>query len=447
MATTPATASGFEDLALTLGGRLGSLPMAVAYQAVLARALGPGGRGTYEAALLFGSMLILVFNFGSEVSSLYMISSRRVSAGAGVANGLCYALVLSLAAIVVGCLLILFPVSWLGGMFSKGTGSLFVLGLFAGQTSLLSETVMAMIPALKRFRLFSAMLLLGRASGLVLLVLLVWLGGRTVAGALHSLIWSRVLVLLVPLALLYWRWGLPWERPRLEHLRELFAYGSRYYAGKLSNTVNVRIGPLVLLLFATREELGFYGQALAIALNFMILPDALFIVLLPRASEDAKGKAAAVAQAGRFILASSVVALAGTYFFGEFVFRVLLSEAFLPSVPLFKVLVLGFAFRAFGKTYEPYLIGTDRPGRVSIAVAVGVAVNVVLLFVLMPRFGLIGAAWSLVGNYASSTLIIVGTFLTASGVGLGECLVPVRDDLRLGRTIVDRALRRNGSAS
>ena len=282
------------------------------------------------------------------------------------------------------------------------------------------------------------MMMADRAFGLILLVLFALVFDFGIASALYAIIFSKLMVMVISLFIYARRLDFKWELPNSQALSALFSYGSRLYGGNLSNQVNFRFGPLVLLLFATQEELGYYGQALAIALNFMLLPDALYVIFLPRASEGADKMVKTFLQTGRLILIYGILILIGVHFFGKLFFEIVLSKSFLPSVPLFKILVLGFAARAFGKAYEPYLVGTNRPGKVSMAFAAGAATNIILLLVLMPLMGVEGAAWALVGNYSVSSGVIVWVFMSSTGLSFWKSLVPTSDDYLLVKSVIQK---------
>ncbi len=71
--------------------------------------------------------------------------------------------------------------------------------------------------------------------------------------------------------------------------------------------------------------------------------------------------------------------------------------------------------RCGSKVLEPYLLGTNRPGTASLSVAAGALSNVALLYLLLPRLGLLGAAIGVVGSYLVSFAILMFFFLRHSG--------------------------------
>ncbi len=441
-ATHNASAGGIGDIGRIIGARIVVMAVALGIQAVLARALGPAGRGAYETCLLFGATLILVFNLGVETSPIYFISSGRMSFAAGTANGLAMCAAIGAGACACGAALIHFEPAFLSGLLTKATPTELMLGLAGGFTTLLVQTVLGITTARRLFRAYSTAQIIQRCLTLLLVVAFVGIATWRAAGALLAIVLADLSLVVGMLVWLRRQGGLTWTAPRLASLRQFVSYGIRFYLGKISNQINFRVGPLILALLATREELGYYGQANAIAIQFMTVPDAIYTVFVPRVAGNASDEAPVIARIGRLIGYICIVSFIACLLVARPAFALLFSPAFLPAVAIFKILFLAFVLRAYGKTFEPYLVGTDRPGAVSLAVTMGLAVNLALLAVLYEPFGLVGAAWSLVGNYAVSTVLILSFFLRASGLRWRACLLPRRGDAALVRDLLRRVSSR-----
>ena len=141
-----------------------------------------------------------------------------------------------------------------------------------------------------------------------------------------------------------------------------------------------------------------------------ILPDALKTALIPRSSCVEDGRKELVARCARVTAAASFLLLTGYFLLADVFLGLLFPDSFAPAAPLVRILALGFFIRTLGKSLEPYLIGRNRPGVISLSVATGMIVNIILLFLLLPRLGLAGAAWSVVFNYLISSLILILSF-------------------------------------
>ncbi len=133
-----------------------------------------------------------------------------------------------------------------------------------------------------------------------------------------------------------------------------------------------------------------------------------------------------------------VIIVAGAILVARPLFLISFSAQFLPSVTPFKILIVGFFVRSIGKTLEPYLIGTNRPGTTSTAVAVGMGVNLICLKLLFVPYGLAGAAWALTMNYLCSTAILLFAFSRHSAIPPGTVFRLTAEDFRIASSALSR---------
>ena len=84
-------------------------------------------------------------------------------------------------------------------------------------------------------------------------------------------------------------------------------------------------------------------------------------------------------------------------------------EFVLVGLPVLYTLLAGMTVYAFFVPFDQLLLQSGRPGRQSLLMALYVGVNVVLNLVLIPRFGLLGAAWA-----TTVSLLFAGLLLLAA---------------------------------
>ena len=84
--------------------------------------------------------------------------------------------------------------------------------------------------------------------------------------------------------------------------------------------------------------------------------------------------------------------------------------------------------RSAAKIIVPYLNGTNHPGVFSIATLCSTVTNLVLLLVLLPRMGLVGAAWAMTAGSFVGTAILVYSFARFSGLTLVQTWRPRAED-------------------
>jgi O-antigen/teichoic acid export membrane protein len=184
----------------------------------------------------------------------------------------------------------------------------------------------------------------------------------------------------------------------------------------------------MLLAFVVQDAtmVGLFAAASALFSRIWILAESLQLALLPRSVADAEGRAELVAQITRLCLAVCAVATLVALVFAKPLIAVLLSPRFLPVHGAVLVLLPGILIRVIAKVLPAYFAGTNRPGVTSTAIAVAVAVNIALMFLLLPHWGLIGAALAMSVAYALEALILAIAFRTFSGHSLRDliCLTP-----------------------
>ncbi|MBN1507143.1 MAG: oligosaccharide flippase family protein [Sedimentisphaerales bacterium] len=429
------------DIATTFASRLVVLITGLGVEACLAWLLHPAGRGSYAVCLVFSALLQTVFLTGWNMASVYFVASKRLSLSEGVTQAFVYGLISSSLAIVAGLLLMRLP--W--AFFDAADATSFHLALLLIPSTFFALVFLQLLTAVHDFRWFAGMSVLNGVS--FLLLALVFVGGLSldVHGALLACILRQWLVVVAIVLFFRWKYGVKLMWPSLRRMREVFYYGLRYHVGQIANNANVQVGTIILAMFATRVEVGYMAVAAQLmTTGVMVIPDTIMTVLLPKVSEDVTGRPQLIARCARLTglaCALSILVLAG---FATPIVRWLFSPSFLPIVPLIRILAVGTLVRCTCKVFTSYLHGTNHPGIDSLAVATGVAVNLVVLWLLMPVIGLPAAALAMTLSYVISSAIITLGFLKLSRLGPLETFRLARSDLAVVRQAVTRLFPRWG---
>ena len=113
--------------------------------------------------------------------------------------------------------------------------------------------------------------------------------------------------------------------------------------------------------------------------------------------------------AGAAIVGATLVTLLSVWLAPD-VIPAWVGPQYMPAVGPFRVIMvaMGLAIATFWAT--PAALGSGQPGLATAAVASGVFVYLVLVLLLVPQHGPMGAAVSLVGGYATLG-VLIGTLL------------------------------------
>lgn len=107
----------------------------------------------------------------------------------------------------------------------------------------------------------------------------------------------------------------------------------------------------------------------------------------------------------KWIVGATIPPVLVLAFFAPDVIRVLFGSAYLPAAPALTVLVLGMSVRALVGPSGTTIKAINRPRVELFASFVGVVINLVLNVVLIPVYGIVGAAFATAAGYATFNVI------------------------------------------
>ena len=392
-------------------------------QGILAwRLIGAEGYG-----LVTGTILIFATNVNrllsfrmSEVTVKYLSETRAQGVkerAAALVKGIGLA---EIATSILAYLVLFFLSPWAAQVFAKdlSTIPLFRLyGLFL-LGNLAYETSTGVLQAYKRFDRIAAVNLLQSITTAILIgaafllhgnlihILLAYLVGKVLAGI--TIVAMAILELNRDL-------GADWPRTPISLVRnwlDIFKFGINT---NLNGTVNLIVrdsAPLFLGAFTTQAEVGYFKLALSL-INLVMLPIEPFI--WPTYAELTETVARAQWDTTKRLLRRvSTIAAAWTFAaggalaaFGWWLIPFVYGKDAAPAYPATVILLLGFGFANILHWNRPLLLAFGKPAYPLIVSAIVGAVQIALIFVLVPRFGYLAMAWLMSGYFVFSIGVIV----------------------------------------
>jgi O-antigen/teichoic acid export membrane protein len=413
--------------------RLAHVALTFAVAVLLARALGPAGKGAVQLLWLVPQLAAAILVLGLHQANVYFLGKDREGGRhrerALLWNAIYVCLALG-AAGGLGIALARHPLGRVLGLASEPGA----LGIAA-----------ALIPLTMLWTVASHFLLGQRAfrqrnwlevATTVLLACataaLLWGTELGVAGAVVA----RILALAVALVLGAW-WLRPLglgprpepAQPRL--LRSAMAYGVRSQAGNVLQTMNLRLDMLFVAGFLGASAVGVYSVAVAVAEILWLLPTAIGSVLFPTISgRDQAVSAATAARSCRqalLLTACGVVAVAlVSRWLLPWIFGASFAGAWYPLL----VLLPGVLALSLHRVLIFALMSWGRPQEVSYAALLALAATIALDLLLIPRWGILGASAASSVAYMVCGLYTAVRFVRATGVGWRAVWLPRLEDLR-----------------
>lgn len=425
-----------QNLVLRSGAGGVLLPLsAIVTGPLIARALGPEGRGLMAALLAPVSLANLMFTFGLPESLNYHLARGRLSIRGAVRASVLGGALAGLTAAAV----VFVAAPALLHDYPDAVTQVRLLGLTLPITIAFAAYRGAW-QGRRRVDRINRERVLGVLSRLLILVLLVALGDLTPENAAWVSVLCGILGSLVLLR------GLDAAQPRGNEvrLRSVYTYAAAASVGTLGGFLVLRLDQTLLTPLAGARELGFYAVAVSLAeLPLSFVTGIRDTVATVAADTD---DPAFAGRTSRLTVAALLPVSALGCLVAPVAIPLLFGQAFTPAVLMTQILFAGCVASGAAAVLGAGLMAAGRPGLRSLCQGLGALATVPLLLVLVPVLGGRGAALATALTYVLLAGLMAVLLARSTAVGVRECLVPRRSDYQvLGRGIRGAARRPRGT--
>jgi O-antigen/teichoic acid export membrane protein len=392
---------------------------------VIARAIGPTGRGLYAFPIAFLGVVMAVSNLGLEHANIFL-AGRGVGPRELWADG-------SRAALGIGALVVGVVVAAYMALGPSSFGGLPFAWIFVA---------VVQVPLLLQVLYRSSALQIagsptstataattGAVVHVAITLALYTVGAITpfrvvlLTGVANLVAWATLTVEGARAALIG-------ADPRWSRIRRAITFGVRAHAGLVFFFLLLRVDQLLVQRVLGYHELGIYALAVTLAELVWLVSDPFAISVIAHQVEARDGRETWLAvDAAR--LGVTVAATAGVvaWVAAPFLIRLLYGPSFAPSVWPFRMLLPGVVALA---VYRPLATALLRQGRATLMSVLGFAalvVNVGANAFLLPLIGVVGASVASSVVYVALATVYVRIARTR-GIRWSD-IAPRRSDVRL----------------
>ncbi|TMD96700.1 MAG: hypothetical protein E6I72_08815 [Chloroflexi bacterium] len=417
-----------SSASLTLATRLLAFGFSGATNIILARSLGPEGRGIYAVAVMTSAIISLLAQLGVGPANVYHLSKKLIDLDELIGHSTSLALLLGTSCFLI----VLGSVVATGSSKVLGVGSTFVVVATAAVPfMLLTAFMQSLLQGGQRFVHFNVVILIQYAAPtFTLITMLLIFRDRTLGAVTSWTVSSAVTALCATYSVV------PLTRLRLRlhraTLRSLLRFGLISYLGNVTSFVNYRFDVLIVNLFSGARQVGLYSVGTALAEVVWFITNAAAVVLAPRvASADASEAdrlTEAVARVVGLLTVSAAILLA---IFAPLIVVLFFGSAFAESAWAVWLLLPGIVTFSISRILSMYLLGRNRLKVDLAAASVGLVVTLALDFALIPHFGFRGAAVASSIAYTSAMLVNLTWVVRHSTITPVSLLVARPRDARL----------------
>lgn len=407
--------------ALSLGTSVAIQGLSVVSGVLLARVLGPSGRGELAAVLLWPGVLTAVGGLSAVEGITYWTARRAAPMRTITATAFLISQGLALALVAVGYLLV--PVV----LGRYGAEAVFAGRLYLAWIPiyLACQAALGILQGTQRWAALNSWRLAGIAATVAGLAGLAAAHRLTVTNATWVYVAANAAALLLAIATIaVRRWlGL---RPGAGLARAILAFGLKTHLGNLAGQANLNLDKVAIALFLAPSALGLYSAAVTLSAPLTLVGSSIAIVAMPVVAASAS-PVERRRQFGWFVRSALCLSAATALVLvvlAPVLIRVFFGAAFLPAVLVAQVSITAGLARAMIWVLGHGLFAFDKPLVPSVAEVIAVAVTLAGLAVLLPAMGLLGAAITSLLAYSGSAAYMVWFANRRLDMGLADMVLP-----------------------
>jgi O-antigen/teichoic acid export membrane protein len=366
---------------------------------IVARALGPEGRGVTAFVLVTAQVAAAVASFGLPQASMVLVA-QRTQAGALLSNLVAFVAAAAAAVALLTCIALLVAADVRPP--SVGPTEIGILGAACVANALFRAGEDFLLGC---GRLLARGMVVALWSWLYVVVLLILsLRGMLDVPAVAA---SWAICQAVAACLLI---GASWRAVGitpvdLELLKRSLHFGGRLWPGNLASFLNFRVDQVLMGFIASQVTLGIYAVAVNASEPLLYLSSAVAGALVPVVARSSPNERhPRTLRAFRSLLIPTAASVVAAAVLGPFLVPLVFGPSFAASVGPFLLLLPGTVGYLASRVFSSALLGSSAPGLSALAATTSLLVGIALDVALIPVFGAEGAAAA-----ASAAFIAGGT--------------------------------------
>jgi O-antigen/teichoic acid export membrane protein len=404
-----------SDVAVTYGSKVLVMALTLGMTVLVARALGPSGRGSVAVALALTLTLVQLGSFGLITANPYFAAKDAATVARLVTNSLWFAFGLGVALIAVG---VLFKAEFSGATRGVGWAET-IAALLAIPAALAALFLQSLLLGQGRTIAYNGVELAQNVVVFAALAVGLFVFDFEVFGVLVVLAAGYLVGVFAALALLA-RHITPGARPDASLARATLTYGMRVYAATLLAFLVIRVDVFLVNAYLGSVEAGLYSVVAALAEGMYLLPTVVGLNLFPRVARGASADSTAwvfrimFVLYGTFCLISIPLAAPGI--------RLVFGSDFADAAELYYWILPGVFCLGMLTILSHHFAGRGYPIQAALIWIVGLAINLAINVLFLADAGTYIA--SLASSVAYGLLLLLHMRMFARETGGYRSMLP-----------------------
>jgi len=372
---------------------------------VISRSLGPGGRGELAATLLWPGLLIYLSSMGLIVAAVYFSSQASARPQVLLNNLIAFGVLLSALAIPIG----FFALPWLLRSQSSAVVHASRWYLAVIPLSLLNQFGLGILQGRLRLRWVNRLRLIMPCGYLVGTIALLLSHQLTVMNIVAVQLVLNLVSLLATIVVLAIHGVHPNFKIDLDLGRRMFGYGCKVHLGQVSGLANISLDQALIAAWLPPAYLGLYVVAVSVSGVPQLFASAVEAVTTPSVGQKEsrnEQRELALAAFRRYWRVSLLIVVSMAALL-PLAIPVIFGSSFKSALLPAEILLLASLFMGARQVLGGVSFALGDPWLGSKGNIAGLLGTVILLYLLLPALGIVGAAIASAGAYFAEVAVIL----------------------------------------
>lgn len=396
---------------------------------ILARLLGPEGKGVVTALFVIPNMMVSLADLGVRQASAYYIGQEKYTVQDILSSSLLLWLITSVLSVTVVLTYYMVPFtdsySWI----------LILIGISFVPVKILVSYFNGVLQGQQKIGNMNIKVIIEFSTRLLFVVFLVWLLDLGVIGAALATFLTTFAVLAYSTYVVKRT-----AKIRMKYIpgvpQDMFRKGIIFAIALFVLQLNYKVDIIFLENMVGSHDLGLYSVGVTLGELIWQLPAAIGVVLFAR-SANSRTDNEASNRSAKLLRISWIPLIVGSIIFwltAPFLVQILYGQEFIEAGGVIRVLLPGIVLMVLFKILNADLAGRGRPLFALKIYLVTLVINVVLNIFLIPIYGIYGAATASSVSYAVGAIIFSIAYHRHTGLQYKDLFIINDDDIHMLKT-------------
>ncbi len=404
---------------------------------IIARSLGPEIQGKYALFILTPTLLYNLGNLGIGSSTVYLLNNEKEKQYSYLKFILKLTLVMALVNTIIGTIIAVIYFNFASINFSSY--ELIVVSLLT-PILLINNIMLFIFQALKRFDLFSFNSVLPKLIQIFLLLIVICFFNNNLILSLLIFISSNFLSLMYALFVLkkiLKRIPKTYEKI---NKKMVLTYGLKTHLANTITLVNYRLDQLLIGFFINSYSVGIYNVAVIIVEKVWSLTNPLITVLFPEMAsmKNLNERKEITCKITRILNFFNMFIGVGFLIVMKPLIILSFGQEYESAILIANILLIGILAMNIDKVLSNDIASLGKPEINMRITNMTFVLNLLLALILLPKFGLIGAAIATTSSYFITLLLKIKAYAKIYSIKYREMLIITKTDFKYLISLVAR---------